>query len=89
MPAFVSAGTSAFWTNISICVGAADPCLRIVGEAAKGEEKQAGILARDLAGVHQYLEQGFTYLAIDSDLSLLRNAYRQVLSAVKQETLLG
>jgi hypothetical protein len=89
MPAFVSAGTSAFRTNISICVGATDPCLRIVVKAAIGEEKQAGILARDLAGVRQYLEQGFTHLAIDSDLSLLRNAYRQVLSSVKQETLLG
>ncbi len=64
-------------------------CLRIVVEAAIGEEKQAGILTRDLAGVRQYLEQGFTHLAIDSDLSLLRNAYRQVLSSVKQEPLLG
>lgn len=60
-------------------------CLRLVVAAAKGGGKQAGILVRDLVDVPHYLEQGFTQIAIDSDLSILRNAYRQVLSVAREE----
>ena len=60
-------------------------CLRLVVAAAKGEGKQAGILARDLSAVPHYLEQGFTQVASDSDLAILRNAYRQILSVAKNE----
>jgi len=57
-------------------------CLGIVAAAAKAAGKQAGILIRDPADVQRHLALGFTQLAIDSDLSILRKAWQQTLSNV-------
>jgi len=62
-------------------------CLRSVVAAAEAEEKAAGILVRELADLHSHVDLGFTHIAVDSDLSILRNAYRQVLSASNREAL--
>jgi len=60
-------------------------CLRAVVAAAEAAEKTAGILVRELTDLHTHIDLGFTHVAVDSDLSIIRNAYRQVLSAAKQE----
>jgi len=55
-------------------------CLRRVAEAARAAGKQAGILnrnAQDAAALHA---QGYTVQAIDSDLAILRQRYRDLVS---------
>jgi 2-dehydro-3-deoxyglucarate aldolase/4-hydroxy-2-oxoheptanedioate aldolase len=59
-------------------------CLNLVVTAAKGAGKESGILARDLADVPNYLKQGFTQIAIDSDLAILRKNWQQTLSKISQ-----
>jgi 2-dehydro-3-deoxyglucarate aldolase/4-hydroxy-2-oxoheptanedioate aldolase len=54
--------------------------LRVL-EAARGAGKQAGILIRDPADLAKHRELGFTYIAVDSDIAILRNSYRQLLSS--------
>lgn len=54
-------------------------CLGIVVAAANGAGKEAGILVRDLADLRAYLDLGFIHIAVDSDLSILRKAYVQIL----------
>ena len=55
-------------------------CLNIVVAAAKAAGKEAGILVRDPADLPHYLELGFTRIAIDSDLLILRKSWQQTLS---------
>jgi 2-keto-3-deoxy-L-rhamnonate aldolase RhmA len=55
-------------------------CLALVVAAARGAGKRAGILVRDPADVARHGALGFTYLAIDSDLAILRKAWLQTLS---------
>jgi 2-keto-3-deoxy-L-rhamnonate aldolase RhmA len=55
-------------------------CLNQVVAAAKGSGKETGILVRDIADVTHYLELGFTQIAIDSDLAILRKSWQQTLS---------
>lgn len=55
-------------------------CLNVVAAAAKGAGKETGILVRDLADVPHYLELGFTRIAIDSDLAILRKSWQQTLT---------
>ena len=55
-------------------------CLNLVVTAAKDAGKETGILARNLADVPHYLDQGFTQIAIDSDLSILRKNWQQTLA---------
>lgn len=62
-------------------------CLRSVVTATQTAGKAAGILVRELTDLHSHVDLGFTHVAVDSDLSILRNAYRQVLSAAKREAL--
>ncbi|MEO6751496.1 MAG: aldolase/citrate lyase family protein [Chthoniobacteraceae bacterium] len=57
-------------------------CLAIVAAAAKAAGKHAGILIREPAELPRHLALGFTHLAIDSDLSILRKAWQQTLSNV-------
>ena len=59
-------------------------CLRLVVTAAQAAGKTAGILVRELTDLKAHIDLGFTHVAMDSDLSILRNAYRQMLSAAKQ-----
>lgn len=55
--------------------GAFEDCLSRVVAAARAAGKTAGILVRDPAELPQCLKQGFGYLAIQSDLALLRDAF--------------
>ncbi len=52
-----------------------EACLERVVSAARGAGKHAGILLRDVAELDRRLEQGFTHVAVQSDLSLLREAF--------------
>ena len=51
--------------------------------AARDAGKEAGILVRDLADVPRHLDLGFTHIAVDSDLSILRKAWQQTLSTIQ------
>ncbi len=59
-------------------------CLNLIVSAAKDAGKETGILARDLADVPHYVDQGFTQIAIDSDLAILRKNWQQTLSKFSQ-----
>ncbi len=55
-------------------------CLSAVVTAATASGKEAGILIRDLGDLPFYLDLGFTRIAVDSDVAILRKAYLQTLS---------
>jgi 2-dehydro-3-deoxyglucarate aldolase/4-hydroxy-2-oxoheptanedioate aldolase len=55
-------------------------CLRTVVAAAKEAGKAAGILVRDAADLQPHHELGFTHIAVDLDIAILRKAYAQILS---------
>jgi len=55
-------------------------CLDTVLAAARSAGKGAGILVRDPASLGSHRDLGFTHIAIDSDLSILRKGYQQILS---------
>jgi 2-keto-3-deoxy-L-rhamnonate aldolase RhmA len=55
-------------------------CIEAVVTAARGAGKTAGILVRDLTELAAQRERGFTCLAVDSDLAILRKAYQQILT---------
>jgi len=61
-------------------------CLKEVARAAAEAGKSCGLLLRNPAELAQYRELGFTHLAIDSDLALLRAGYQQVLQAARKES---
>lgn len=50
--------------------------LKIVVDAALKSNKQAGILAKNIEDIPKYLQLGFTCLAIESDLGILRKGYQ-------------
>jgi 2-keto-3-deoxy-L-rhamnonate aldolase RhmA len=56
-----------------------EECLNRVTVSACGAGKAAGILVRDPAELPQRMKQGFTYLAVQSDLALLRDAFRTMI----------
>jgi 2-keto-3-deoxy-L-rhamnonate aldolase RhmA len=58
-----------------------EECLKRVVRSAAGAGKVAGILLRDSAEVPQYRERGFSMLAVDSDLGILRKAYLAIRGA--------
>ena len=60
-----------------------EECLRAVVEAARSAGKTAGILLRDLGGIGHHLQLGFTWVAIESDLSILRKAYQLILTSTQ------
>ena len=53
-----------------------EECLDVVLAAARSAGKEAGILVRDAADVAAHADRGFTRIAVDSDLSILRKAYQ-------------
>lgn len=59
-------------------------CLRHVAAAAAEAGKPCGILVRDTADLPRLRELGFTHLAIDSDLGLLRAGYQNILRTASQ-----
>ena len=56
-------------------------CLRTVVAAARNSGKASGILARDPADVPNFLKLGFTYVAVDSDIAILRKAWQRIRSS--------
>jgi 2-keto-3-deoxy-L-rhamnonate aldolase RhmA len=54
-------------------------CLRTVVSAAKAAGKAGGILVRDVADFQPHHDLGFTRIAVDSDITILRKAYAQIL----------
>jgi 2-dehydro-3-deoxyglucarate aldolase/4-hydroxy-2-oxoheptanedioate aldolase len=61
-------------------------CLQRVVSATKAAHKKAGILVRNMADQQPLYRMGFTHLAIDSDLGILRGRYQQL---VAQKTALS
>ena len=55
--------------------------LRAVVKAAHSAGKAAGILVRDLSGISHHLQLGFTWVAVESDVAILRKAYQLILSS--------
>lgn len=61
-----------------------DACLKHVAGAAKSAGKQSGILIRNPAEIQLHLDLGYTVVALESDLAMLRKGWQQVLSAARQ-----
>ena len=53
-------------------------CLSRVVAAARSAGKHPGILVRDTADLPSLLAHGFTHVALDSDVAILRQRYRQL-----------
>lgn len=60
-------------------VGDYQQCLRTVVSAAKNAGKAAGILVRDAADLPTHRDLGFTHIAVDLDIAILRKAYAKIL----------
>lgn len=60
-----------------------EDCLRLVTDAARQHHKETGILIRQPADLPAMRALGFTWLAIDSDLSLLRQGFLNNLQSAK------
>lgn len=60
-----------------------ESCMTRVVAAAKTAGKSAGILVRDLTELPKRVKQGFVHLAVQSDLALLRDAYRAIIHGAK------
>lgn len=58
--------------------GDADACIDLVCQAAAAHGKQTGILLRDADDPAAYQRRGFTIIAIDSDLGILRSHYQKL-----------
>ena len=60
--------------------GSYDHCLESVARAAALAGKKAGILLREPADLSRHRAMGFSHIALESDVSILRKAYRLLLS---------
>lgn len=60
-----------------------DECLHRVATAATVHRKASGILLRDLADLPKLMRLGFTTIALNSDLSLLRDGFVKMLGAAR------
>lgn len=60
-----------------------EECLKRVVKAAKDHHKAAGILVRDVADFATLAEMGFNWLALDSDVGLLRKGYQSLLKTAR------
>jgi len=58
-------------------------CLAEVLEAAAQAGKQAGILVRNREDIPQYAAMGFQFVAVDSDLAILRQTYLDLLQTTR------
>lgn len=59
-------------------------CLARVAAAAASAGKQAGILVRNLDELPRLRGLGFSHVAVDSDVAILRDRYRSLLAAVRK-----
>ena len=57
--------------------------IKIVAEAAKKNRKQAGILVKNIEDIPKYTQLGFSCLAIDSDLGILRKGYQLLINQLE------
>jgi 2-keto-3-deoxy-L-rhamnonate aldolase RhmA len=55
-------------------------CLQRVAEASALAGKECGILVRNPADINALIRSGFTYLALDSDLAVLRQGFQKSLN---------
>lgn len=55
--------------------------LELVAEAASAHNKKAGILVRDRKILGQIKQQGYSCIAIDSDIAILRAGYQSIIMA--------
>lgn len=55
-----------------------DTCLEDVASAARDHGKQAGILLRDPAQIENHQERGYRWIAMQSDIGILRKAYDEM-----------
>lgn len=60
-----------------------EECLARVVAAARSAGKGAGTLVRDVSELPRRLDQGFTQLAVQSDLALLRDAFSAILRTAR------
>jgi 2-keto-3-deoxy-L-rhamnonate aldolase RhmA len=67
-------------------VDAFDECLATVVKAAQRHQKAAGILCRDIESIKTFADQGFTEIAVESDLSIIRQAYQQIQAAARMKS---
>ncbi len=58
-----------------------EACLSRVLSAARSAGLEAGILVRDPAELKAHVDLGFSRIAVDSDLSILRKVYQSILLA--------
>ncbi len=61
-----------------------DDCLSVIAKAARDHGKGCGILVRHADDQAKLLSMGFTWLAMDSDLSLVREGFRRNLAAARK-----
>jgi len=61
-------------------------CLREVSAAAREAGKVCGLLCRQTDDFSELQALGFTHLAVETDITLLRESYRQVLQPFRVET---
>lgn len=57
-----------------------EACLTTVIATAKEAGKTSGILIRDPDDLQRHLDLGFTHVAVDSDIAILRKVYQKTLS---------
>jgi len=62
-----------------------EECLQRVVTAAKEAGKQSGILVRKLDELPGVTSMGFTHVAIESDLGILRNGYQNLLTTSRDK----
>lgn len=60
-----------------------EECLISVASAAQSAGKACGILLRDAAEIPKFRDLGYTYLALDSDVALLRKGFLALANAVR------
>jgi 2-dehydro-3-deoxyglucarate aldolase/4-hydroxy-2-oxoheptanedioate aldolase len=53
--------------------------------AARAAKKLAGILVREPKEIGRFQRMGFTHIAVDSDLSILRNTYQRLLKSMTKK----
>ena len=61
-----------------------EDCLKRVAKAAAEHNKASGIRVSQLADIPKMKALGFSWLAISSDLSLLREGFQQSIQAAQQ-----
>lgn len=60
-------------------------CLKEVADAAKAAGKACGLLCRQTDDFAELQALGFTHLAIETDITLLRESYRKVIQPLRTE----